>query len=87
MSRNPTKDYFEDEADRWLRENDPYYMDKSSSKKSMLDYPYETKSQEYYRKKKGREETFTEMINKGACRVKGQIDLIEYKGWLKGGGK
>lgn len=36
----------EDEADRWLREHDPYYTDKSGHKSKSLRYPYDTLRQE-----------------------------------------
>lgn len=36
----------EDEADRWLREHDPYYEYKGRDKKSMLSHPYDTPKQE-----------------------------------------
>ena len=32
----------EDEADKWLREHDPYYTDTSRNKKSKCKYVYET---------------------------------------------
>ena len=32
----------EDQADLWLREHDPYYLDKSNSKKKKLERFYET---------------------------------------------
>ena len=35
----------EDEADKWLREHDPYYLDKSHSKKKKLERFYETPEQ------------------------------------------
>ena len=34
----------EDEADKWLREHDPYYLDKSNFKRKHEDRPYETPS-------------------------------------------
>ena len=36
----------EDEADIWLRENDPYYTAPEKNKKKSLVYPYETPEQE-----------------------------------------
>ena len=36
----------EDEADKWLRDHDPYYLSKGRNKKSMMKYPYETPEQE-----------------------------------------
>lgn len=36
----------EDEADKWLREHDPYYTDKSGHKSKKTKYPYDTVSQE-----------------------------------------
>ena len=30
----------EDEADKWLREHDPYYLDKSNFKRKHEDRPY-----------------------------------------------
>ena len=32
----------EDEADRWLREHDPYYLDKSGHKSKKVSNPYDT---------------------------------------------
>lgn len=40
----------EDEADKWLREHDPYYLDKSNSKKKKLERFYETPEQEKRRR-------------------------------------
>lgn len=40
----------EDEADKWLREHDPYYLDSSVSKKRKAKYPYETPKQEARRR-------------------------------------
>lgn len=40
----------EDEADKWLREHDPYYLSKSTRKRSDNPYPYETPKQELRRK-------------------------------------
>ena len=37
----------EDQADLWLREHDPYYLDKSNSKKKKLERFYETPEQEH----------------------------------------
>lgn len=39
----------EDQADLWLREHDPYYLDKSNSKKRKLERFYETPEQEHRR--------------------------------------
>lgn len=39
----------EDEADKWLREHDPYYTDKSRSKRDKLLRPYDTPEQEHRR--------------------------------------
>lgn len=36
----------EDQADLWLREHDPYYLDKSNSKKKKLERFYETPEEE-----------------------------------------
>ena len=36
----------EDEADRWLREHDPYYTDTAKDKRNKVSYPYETPEQE-----------------------------------------
>lgn len=32
----------EDDADKWLREHDPYYTDKNGHKSSKIGYPYDT---------------------------------------------
>lgn len=40
----------EDEADKWLREHDPYYLSKNVSKKSSFSNPYETPTQEKRRR-------------------------------------
>ena len=39
----------EDEADRWLREHDPYYSSTKSNKRSKEEYPYDTIEQEHRR--------------------------------------
>jgi len=36
----------EDDADRWLREHDPYYTSKSGHKSKKEKYPYDTARQE-----------------------------------------
>ncbi len=36
----------EDEADRWLREHDPYYTDPNKNKRRKVSHPYETPEQE-----------------------------------------
>lgn len=36
----------EDEADKWLREYDPYYTAPEKNKKKMVERPYETPEQE-----------------------------------------
>ncbi len=40
----------EDEADKWLRENDPYYTSKRKNKRKHTDYAYETPEQEKRRR-------------------------------------
>lgn len=40
----------EDEADKWLREHDTYYLDKSQAKRKQDDRPYETPKQEARRR-------------------------------------
>lgn len=40
----------EDEADKWLRENDPYYVSTDIHKKRRIDHPYETPEQEKRRR-------------------------------------
>lgn len=40
----------EDEADKWLREHDPYYSSKDRRKKKIDEYPYETPEQEKRRR-------------------------------------
>lgn len=47
MSRYVRK---EDEADKWLREHDPYYLDTTSSKSRKISNPYETPKQEARRR-------------------------------------
>jgi hypothetical protein len=42
----------EDEADKWLRENDPYYTDMSRGKSHKLKHPYYTPDQEVARARK-----------------------------------
>ena len=36
----------EDEADKWLRENDPYYTDTDKNKRKRVEHPYDTPEQE-----------------------------------------
>lgn len=40
----------EDQADKWLREHDPYYTDSVKNKRKKLAYPYETPEQERRRR-------------------------------------
>lgn len=40
----------EDEADKWLREHDPYYKDSSRNKRCKQQYYYETPEQERRRR-------------------------------------
>ena len=42
----------EDAADKWLRENDPYYTEKGSGKMKYLRHPYLTPDQELQRRRK-----------------------------------
>lgn len=39
----------EDEADKWLREHDPYYSDTTKNKRRKEKYPYETVEMEHRR--------------------------------------
>lgn len=39
----------EDEADKWLKENDPYYSSTAKNKMRTTDHPYETVEQEHRR--------------------------------------
>lgn len=39
----------EDEADRWLREHDPYYASTKRNKRRKEEYPYDTPEQEHRR--------------------------------------
>ena len=39
----------EDEADRWLREHDPYYSSTKKNKRGKEVYPYDTPEQEHRR--------------------------------------
>ena len=40
----------EDEADKWLRDNDPYYTDPDKNKRKRLNNPYDTPEQERRRR-------------------------------------
>lgn len=40
----------EDQADLWLRENDPYYADPRKNKRKRLSNPYDTPEQERRRR-------------------------------------
>lgn len=40
----------EDEADKWLREHDPYYADPKKNKRKKVSHPYETPEQERRRR-------------------------------------
>ena len=40
----------EDEADRWLREHDPYYTSPEKNKRKKVENPYETPEQERRRR-------------------------------------
>lgn len=39
----------EDDADKWLREHDPYYASNKKNKRSRAKYPYDTPEQEHRR--------------------------------------
>jgi hypothetical protein len=39
----------EDEADKWLREHDPYYTDSRKNKRKKVSHPYDTPEQEHRR--------------------------------------
>ena len=39
----------EDDADRWLREHDPYYTGKKMNKRAKEEYPYDTPEQAHRR--------------------------------------
>lgn len=41
----------EDEADKWLREHDPYYSSKNGHKRKQQKYPYTTARQEETRQR------------------------------------
>jgi hypothetical protein len=49
VSAKPRK---EDDADRWLREHDPYYTSMAKNKMKKEKYPYETPELERQRMKK-----------------------------------
>lgn len=40
----------EDEADKWLREHDPYYIAPDKNKRKLVERPYETPEQERRRR-------------------------------------
>lgn len=40
----------EDEADKWLREHDPYYTAPDKNKRKLIENPYETPEQERRRR-------------------------------------
>lgn len=40
----------EDQADKWLREHDPYYTNTDKDKRSKIDSPYDTPEQERRRR-------------------------------------
>ena len=40
----------EDEADKWLRDNDPYYTDPDKNKRKKVSHPYDTPEQERRRR-------------------------------------
>ena len=40
----------EDDADKWLRENDPYYTDPDKNKRKRISHPYDTPEQERRRR-------------------------------------
>lgn len=42
----------EDEADKWLREHDPYYTSSDRDKRKKMSNPYETPEQEKRRREK-----------------------------------
>lgn len=42
----------EDQADKWLREHDPYYTDMSRGKLNKLKHPYYTPDQEVSRRRR-----------------------------------
>lgn len=58
----------EDEADRWLRENDPYYADPRKNKRKKVDHPYDTPEQE--RRRRSTEIPFSSLNSKQRLKVK-----------------
>ena len=72
----------EDQADLWLRENDPYYTDPDKNKRKRLSHPYETPEQE--RRKREMEIPVSSLNSSqrvqfkkvaGAYNEKGEFDL------------
>lgn len=61
----------EDDADRWLREHDPYYTDKSKNKRSKVSNPYDTPEQEY--RKSQMEIPLSSLSVKQVSEIGGQI--------------
>ncbi|EEG78116.1 hypothetical protein [Dethiobacter alkaliphilus] len=71
----------EDEASKWLRENDWYFTDKSRVKNRKIEYPYLTESMYDERNKK--EKAFSQLSKGEAIEAKSKNVDAEYLDFLK----
>jgi hypothetical protein len=68
----------EDEADKWLREHDPYYSNKSGHKGKQEEYPYATARQE--RTKSEMEIPFSNLTKAQRVNVKEKLGAFDENG-------
>ena len=67
----------EDEADKWLREHDPYYTSTDKKKMRKTDSPYETPEQE--RKRKQMEIPFSNLSLKQRKQIPDAVNVFDDK--------
>lgn len=58
----------EDEADKWLREHDPYYSDTRKNKRKYNNHPYDTPEQE--KRRRSMEIPFSNLTSKQRLQLK-----------------
>lgn len=68
----------EDEADKWLREHDPYYSDKSGHKSKKRSHPYDTARME--RTKAEIEIPFSNLNRSQRVQLRGYVGAFDEAG-------
>ncbi len=68
----------EDDADKWLREHDPYYLSQSGHKSRVQEYPYDTVRQE--RTKANREIPFSNLTKAQRRKAKDVLGVYDENG-------